>query len=141
MRLTRRAAVNLWTAGFAGSAVIQGLFPLRFAQGTPWGYNAGWQREIAIWNIGTVTAVAALRRDDSDVDSALIAGFAVLSALFGTNHLWAARQSPHSWSNWVGAIANGIGLAAGIAAVTTNRGARNTAAAVGRAVVPYRGAP
>lgn len=121
MRPTTRTAVNLWTAGFAGAAVIQGVFPRHFARGTKWDYNAGWQREIAIWNLGTLTAIAALRRDDSDVDRGLIAGFAVLSACFGANHLSAALQSPRSLSNWLGAISNGVGLAAGIAALTANR--------------------
>jgi uncharacterized membrane protein HdeD (DUF308 family) len=117
MPATRRAAVNLWTAGFAASAVIQGLFPEAFARGTKWGYNDGWQREIAIWNLGTLTTVAALRREGADVDKGLIAGFAVLSALFGANHLWAALRSPRSLGNWLGAASNGVGLGVGIAAL------------------------
>jgi hypothetical protein len=117
MAPTPRGAVNLWTAGFAGAALIQGLFPRRFARGTTWGYSPGWQREIAIWNLGTLTAIAALRRNPSDVDRELIAGFAVLSALFGANHLAAAVQSPGSLGHWAGAISNGVGLGAGIAAL------------------------
>jgi hypothetical protein len=117
VRPTPRAAVNLWTAGFAAAGAIQGLFPLAFARGTKWGYNAGWQREIAIWNLGTLTAIAALRREPGDVDRSLITGFAVLSALFGANHLAAALRSPRSLGNWAGAISNGVGLGVGLAAV------------------------
>jgi hypothetical protein len=120
MHSTPRAAVNLWTAGFATSALIQGLAPRAFARRTGWGHNAGWQREIAIWNVGTVTAVAALRRDPADPDRALMAGFAVLSALFGANHLVAALRSPRSLGNWAGALANGAGLAAGLPALWTS---------------------
>jgi hypothetical protein len=112
-----RDAVNLWTTGFASAAAIQGLLAGRFARATAWGHNEGWQREIAIWNLGTLTLVAALRREGADRDRSLIAGFAVLSALFGANHLAAALRSPRSWGNWLGAVSNGVGLAAGLPAL------------------------
>jgi uncharacterized membrane protein HdeD (DUF308 family) len=118
MRPSPRAAVNLWTAGFGGAALIQGALPRAFARSTRWGYNAGWQREITIWNVGTLTAITALRRHGVDADRSLIAGFGVLSALFGANHLHAALRSPRSLGNWAGVLANGVGLAAGIAAMT-----------------------
>jgi uncharacterized membrane protein HdeD (DUF308 family) len=118
VQATKRTAVNLWAAGFVAAAAIQGLFPEAFARGTKWGYNEGWQREIAIWNLGTLTTIAALRREGADVDRGLIAGFAVLSALFGVNHLWAALRSPRSLGNWMGAASNGVGLGIGIAALS-----------------------
>jgi hypothetical protein len=121
LRLTPRTAVNLWTAGFASAALIQGLSARRFARATKWGYNGGWQREIAIWNLGTLTLIAALRREGADADRSLIVGFAVLSALFDANHLAAALQSPRSWSNWLGAASNSVGLAAGITALAKRR--------------------
>ena len=117
MRLTRRDAVNIWTIGFAAAAAIQGLGPRRFARHTHWDYNGGWQREIAIWNLGTLTTIVALGREPSEVDRSLITGFAVLSALFGANHLAAALKSPRSWGNWVGAGTNAVGLAAGLTAL------------------------
>jgi hypothetical protein len=117
MRPTARDAVNLWAAGFAAAALIQGVGPRRFARNTNWGYNHGWQREIAIWNVGTLTLIAALRRESADPDRSLIAGFAVLSALFGANHLAAALKSPGSWNNWLGATANAVGLTTGVAAL------------------------
>jgi hypothetical protein len=126
MRPAPRTAVNLWTAGFAASALIQGLFARRFASTAKWGYNDGWQREIAIWNIGTLTVIAALRRDGIDADRSLVAGFAVLSALFGANHLAAALQSPGSWSNWLGAASNGVGLSAGLVALARQRNQRTS---------------
>jgi hypothetical protein len=119
MRVTTRQAVNLWGTGFVTSAAIQGLFPRAFARGTRWAYNPGWQREIAIWNLGTLATLAALRREGADVDRSLIAGFAVLSALFGANHLSAALRSPRSVGNWIGAASNGVGLGVGIAALAT----------------------
>src|SRR5919108_5582960 len=121
MRPEPRTAVNLWTAGFAASALIQGVFPRAFARRTGWGYNGGWQREIAIWNMGTLTTIAALRRQGADADRSLIAGFAVLSALFGANHLRAALRSPSTAGNWAGVVANGIGLGFGLAALGSDR--------------------
>lgn len=106
---------------FVSSALIQGIGPRWFARGTTWGYNQGWQREIAIWNLGMLVLIAALRRENVDPDRSLIAGFAVLSALFGANHLDAALKSPRSWGNWLGATANGGGLATGLAALTDRR--------------------
>jgi uncharacterized membrane protein HdeD (DUF308 family) len=121
VRPTPRDAVNIWTAGFAAAALIQGLAPRRFAHNTKWGHNAGWQREIAIWNLGTLTTIAALRRRDADPERALIAGFAVLSTLFGANHLAAGLRSHRNWSNWIGAGANAVGLATGLAALANAR--------------------
>jgi hypothetical protein len=66
--MTSRAAVNAETVGFVGSAIIQGLFPRAFARRARWGYNGGWQREIAIWNVGMLTTIAALRRQGADAD-------------------------------------------------------------------------
>ena len=122
MRKTPRDAVNLWTVGFATAAVIQGAGPRRFARHTKWAYSDGWQREIAIWNIGTLTTIAALRRGNDDPDRSLIAGFAVLSALFGANHLAAALKSPRSWGNWLGATSNAAGLSVGLLALLRERG-------------------
>jgi hypothetical protein len=61
--VSTRTAVNLWGVGFVAAAVIQGLFPGAFARTTPWGYNAGWQREIAIRNVGSLATLAALRHE------------------------------------------------------------------------------
>ncbi|HZA90770.1 MAG TPA: hypothetical protein VE401_11125 [Solirubrobacterales bacterium] len=121
MSATPRDAVNLWAVGFAAAAVIQGVGPRRFARHAKWDYNDGWQREIAIWNIGTLTTIAALRRENADPDRSLIAGFGVLSALFGANHLAAALKSPRSWGNWLGAASNALGLATGLAALDDSR--------------------
>jgi uncharacterized membrane protein HdeD (DUF308 family) len=115
MHATPRDAVNLWAIGFATAAVIQGVGPRRFAHHVKWDPNDGWQREIAIWNIGTLTTIAALRRENADRDRSLIAGFGVLSALFGANHIAAALKSPRSWGNWLGAASNAVGLATGLA--------------------------
>ena len=126
-RLTVRRAVDGWAMGFLTSLVIQGLFARVFARATTWGHNPGWQREIAIWNLGTLTTIAALRREGGDPDRGLTAGFVVLSAFFGANHLAAALGSPRSWGNWAGVAANGVGLCAGIAALARDASERSEA--------------
>jgi hypothetical protein len=118
MKPTPSDAVLNWTAGFAGAALIQGLFPRAFADATGWGRNKGWQREIAIWNVGLLTTIWRVRQPGADVDRALATGFSVLSALFGINHLAAAASSPRSWGNWLGAVANAVGLGVGVAALS-----------------------
>jgi hypothetical protein len=119
---TTRDAVNIWAAGFAVAAILQGLAPRRFARDTAWGHNDGWQREITIWNLGMLTTIVALRREHTDPDRSLITGFAVLSSLFGANHLAAALHSRRSWGNWLGAGANAIGLGTGLTALAGARG-------------------
>jgi uncharacterized membrane protein HdeD (DUF308 family) len=121
MRPTPSDAIYTWAAGFSAAAVIQGLFPRLSAQSTAWGKNAGWQREIAIWNVGTLTAIVASRRPGTDVDRGLVTGFTVLSALFGLNHLAAGVRSPGSWGHWLAAGSNAVGVAVGLVAMAAPR--------------------
>ena len=117
-QLTVRRAVDGWAIGFLVSLMIQGVFGRIFARATTWGHNPGWQREIAIWNLGTLVTIVRLRRHPGDPDRALAGAFTVLSGLFGLNHLVAGLRSPRSWGNWLGAAANvtAVGLAAGAVA-------------------------
>jgi hypothetical protein len=117
-----RDARNVWITGFALAAVLQGVFRRRFAQGSAWGYSPGWQREIAVWNVGTLVTAAGLAGLGPDADRAQVRGFAVLSTLFGLNHLVAAWRSPRSGSNWFGAGLNAVGITVGLAALSAPRG-------------------
>ena len=118
--MTPRSAVAVWAAGFAAAAVTQLVFPRLVSRATRWGRNEGWQREIGIWNLGTLTTIAALQRRDADPDRALAVGVSVLSALFGANHLTAALRSPWSWGNWAGALVNAVGLTVGLGALASS---------------------
>jgi 2-keto-4-pentenoate hydratase/2-oxohepta-3-ene-1,7-dioic acid hydratase in catechol pathway len=115
-------AVLNWSAGFAVATIVQGLAPRRFAARTAWGANEGWQREIAIWNLGLLTIVLRARRLP-DIDDALLDGFTVLSSLFAVNHLAAAVRSPRSDAHWLAATGNLAGIAMGIAARPPRRAA------------------
>ena len=121
MKPTPARAVLNWSAGFAIAAVTLAAFPRRFAQATAWGPNEGWQREIAIWNLGLLTIIWKVRRPGTDIDRALISGFSVLSSLFAVNHLVAGLRSPRSWGHWVAAVGNIAGLGVGAGALTRPR--------------------
>ncbi len=112
-----QAAVVMWLGASAAALVTQGVFPRRFARDTAWGYNGGWQREIAVWNLGTIVAGIGISASGHEPARAQLRGLMVLSALFALNHLAAALRAPKSWSNWIGAGANIAGLATGVPAL------------------------
>ncbi|MEU0493872.1 hypothetical protein [Mycobacterium sp. NPDC006124] len=116
-RPTVRAATGTWLAGTAVALVVQGVFPEQFADTTEWGRNEGWQREIAIWNLGTLVAGGALVAGTGDPVRAQLRGLAVLSALFGTNHAVAASRAGKP-GNIAWAIINAAGLVSAVAALT-----------------------
>ncbi|WP_328856216.1 hypothetical protein OG579_12690 [Williamsia herbipolensis] len=114
---TVRTATATWLAGTAAALVVQGVFPEKFAETTAWGVNAGWQREIAIWNLGTLVAGGAIVAGDSDPIRAQLRGLTVLSALFGTNHAVAALRSGRP-GNIAWAVINGAGVVSSLAALS-----------------------
>ncbi|TDZ76385.1 hypothetical protein [Mycobacteroides salmoniphilum] len=93
----------MWLGGSAAALVTQGVFRKRFARDTAWGHNDGWQREIAIWNLGTIIAGIGISASGDYPARAQLQGLMVLSILFTLNHLSAALRAPKSWSNWIGA--------------------------------------
>lgn len=103
------------------------MFRRRFARGSAWGHNAGWQREIAVWNLGTLVTTAGLAGAGPDAERARTRGFAVLSPLFDLNHAAAAVRHPGSTSHWVAALVNAARLGIGIAALGAAR--RSTSSA------------
>jgi hypothetical protein len=107
--------------GFAGSAAIQGLAPRWIAAGSAWPESLGWQREIAIWNVGTLVLIAGLR-DEPAAEVPLIRGFVVLSGCFAFNHAIALVRSPGRRSHWMGTAANAVGVIAGLRALRSRRG-------------------
>ncbi|ADG97055.1 conserved hypothetical protein [Segniliparus rotundus DSM 44985] len=118
---SERFAASWWTLGFGGAMILQGVFRKQFAEHTFWGYNGGWQREIAVWNLGTVVTALSLAKEPEAPARAQVRGYAVLSALFAVNHLAAAARSPRSWGHWAAAGANAAGLAVGLPALLRAR--------------------
>lgn len=120
LKLTKRRAIDLWILGFVQAGAILTIAPKRFSRDTAWGHSP-WQREIAIWNAGMVTAALGLRGRDDATDEALGRGFSVLSALFAANHLLELRRSPTKAGHWLAAVANLAGLGAWLAAKRLDR--------------------
>lgn len=112
-----QTAVAIWLGGSAAALVTQGVFRRRFARDTAWGYNGGWQREIAVWNLGTIVAGIGIATSGEKPARAQLRGLMVLSTLFALNHLAAALHAPKSWSNWIGAGVNIAALATGVPAL------------------------
>ncbi|MGO3325113.1 hypothetical protein [Gordonia sp. (in: high G+C Gram-positive bacteria)] len=113
-RMSPQVAVLAWLMGSSGAMILQAGFARRFARHTSWGFNSGWQREIAVWNLGAIVAGVGAVGQGSNAARAQLRGLVVLSALFSLNHAVAGIGSPRSWSHWVGAGANGLGIAVGL---------------------------
>lgn len=111
-----RDATNIWTAGFLGAAALHGILGNRFAAMTSWGSSEGWQREIAIWNVGMMVALLRARKRDPATEHDFLASFTFMGLLLGANHLAATLRSPRSLGNWLGVLANATGVAAAVAA-------------------------
>lgn len=81
-----------------------------------WTFSEGWQREIALWNVGIMFAIIfSLKVNNLEINKFLTITLIVLSLAFGTNHLVSLILS---WSfeliNFFGVIANYVGAGVGI---------------------------
>ncbi|MGB3772298.1 MAG: hypothetical protein WBA00_14260 [Rhodococcus sp. (in: high G+C Gram-positive bacteria)] len=119
-RPTARSAAASWLAGTAAALVVQGVFPKRFAESTAWGYNEGWQREIAIWNLGTLVAGGVIVAGKDDPVRAQLRGLGVLSLLFGLNHAEAAVRT-NKPGNWAWAAINAGGVITSVVGLSNSR--------------------
>lgn len=114
--------MNLYALGFVIAGVGQSVMHRRVGQNSRWG-QSGWQREVVIWNAGTVATIAALRATKGQPDRALAAGFTALSTMFALNHAHAiVREEDGGVMTHLEALALNLGgIALGVAAL------RNTA--------------
>ena len=103
-------------SAFVSSFIIQTIFQKIVAGNMSlWGWNPGWQREIAIWNVGcAIIAITGLKIKDTISTIPIVIGFTVLFALLGTNHLVMLCYDPISKFHWPPFIANYVGLFFGV---------------------------
>ena len=77
-----------------GAFIWQFFLPYISGKFTSWGNSIGWQREIALWNIGIIAAIiAALVRDNLEYMKILTFQSTVLCLLLGLNHLISLLQN------------------------------------------------
>lgn len=90
-----------------GAAILQIFFPTFLGGTTDYGMNAGWQREIGIWNLGMITIlVGTLLKGSLNTVKIVASGAAVLGIGFGTNHLVGFFNNAGMYINLVGALEN-----------------------------------
>lgn len=78
-----------------GALVWQCFLPWMGGEFTTWGNAPGWQREIALWNVGLVTAIAvSLCKKDVRLMRLMTLQSTLLCLTLGTNHLVAFLQDP-----------------------------------------------
>jgi KinB signaling pathway activation protein len=77
----------------SGAFIWQFCLPNLAGQFSSWGYSIGWQREIALWNIGIISAITvALVKNDQKFLQILTFQSTILCWLLGINHLISLLQ-------------------------------------------------
>ncbi len=78
-----------------GALVWQCLMPWMGGKFTTWGDAPGWQREIALWNVGLIAAIVfALFKKDARLMRLMTLQSTILCLALGLNHLVAFLQDP-----------------------------------------------
>jgi KinB signaling pathway activation protein len=107
-----RAYLRLLAVLTIASGVGLLAMPAQLGALTPWGAAAGWQREIAFWNLATyIVIVRTLRRGDVGAMRLLAGALVVLNFLVAGNHFATLLASGGAPLNIVaGAINAGSGI-------------------------------
>ena len=120
-----RVFLIICLVAFAAAFVAQTVFQVLGAQKSVWGGNAGWQREIAFWNVGAAVIVfLTIRLNEQRSALAVTTGCTVLFGLLGTNHLFALLVNPSAQFHWPPFILNYVGLAFGTHLLATSHRSR-----------------
>ncbi|HEX7479288.1 MAG TPA: hypothetical protein VF331_15890 [Polyangiales bacterium] len=107
-----RTLVIEWLIGFVIAGLALSVNQRKTADQSCFGSNAGWQTEIAIWNLGASLMLIGVLLSKTGVEAALLPGLFVLSLAFSINHLIAlARHKERRYpTNVAAAVANGVGV-------------------------------
>jgi hypothetical protein len=90
---TARVLIYLWIAGLAGAGGVLFFFGKRAAKLSNWGYEQGWENEIAIWNLSMILVLIGVLIGDTGNESYVIPGLVVMSLSFSINHSIAMYRS------------------------------------------------
>ncbi len=88
----------LWWLDFSITAgLAHSLAARRLAARSSWNYSPGWQREIALWNVGLTTAMLRTYLHPTEPTALTLAhSLRVLSIALGLNHVASLRNRPRS---------------------------------------------
>lgn len=101
-----------WLAFSVSAGLVQGFAPAAAARHSTWPHSAGWQREIALWNVGLSSAlVRTILEPEEPAAITLAHSLRVLSVVLGLNHVVALRNKPR-FVHLGGAGGNALAVAA-----------------------------
>ncbi len=98
----------LWLVGATLSFVLHIFYPDLISDLSLWNISVGWQREIALWNLGaSIGIIYALIKNNSQIYKFTMGLLLVISLLLGVNHLAALIIDKEAMLiNLLGAILN-----------------------------------
>ena len=108
--------------------VIQIGFPRWTASGTHFGYAAGWQREIGLWNIGLAfLVVQVLLWGSVEVKRWVVRTAVLLTLMFGINHAagLARGSGPDDYVHVLAIAFNAVAAIWGLIALAVTRSQRD----------------
>ena len=92
-----RPGLVWWLAFSVSACLAQGVASRAAARRSTWRHSAGWQREIALWNVGLSTALVRTILEPNEPAAITLAhSLRILSVALGLNHLVALRNQPRS---------------------------------------------
>jgi hypothetical protein len=104
-------ALSCWLVGSLAAAFLHLRWPRGVAERGRWGLAAGWQREIALWNLVLCIAILlAVLSGDRGCQRLVAITVVILSILLGVNHGWALRAGVRT-THAMGLVANSVGFA------------------------------
>ncbi len=101
-----------WLAFSVSAGLVQGFAPRAAARRSTWQHSVGWQREIALWNVGLSSALVRTILEPEEPAAITAAhSLRILSAVLGLNHVAALRGRPR-FVHIGGASGNALAVAA-----------------------------
>ena len=111
-----RIFLLLWLIGALLGFILHLFFPYKISNLSFWNSSIGWQREIALWNLGAIFIIIySLIKNNQSLKKFTITILLFLSSILGTNHIIEIMLNKKAIIiNLLGALANYIIVIFGI---------------------------
>lgn len=77
----------LWLVGSLGASLLHFFFPEIISNSSSWSASPGWQREIALWNVGIMLAILyAFMKGEEKFIRFMVMVLMFISFFLGTHH-------------------------------------------------------